>query len=524
MRLACDERLVALVRAGDGAAFEAVYNRYARKLLSFCRHMLGSPHDAEDAVQRSFASAYRALVADERTIELRPWLFTIARNVCLSTLRQRRATVAADEVELATEGLASQVQQREDLRNLLGDLQGLPERQRAALLLAELGGFSHAHIAQVLDIRADQVKSQIFQARTTLMAERAARETSCDEIREQLATLRGARLLRGDIRRHVRACAACRSYGDEVALQRRQLALLLPVAPSLALKSAVLQLALGGTAAAPAGAAIAGGGASAALGSGGSMAPTGATVAAGVATKALVTKALIAALVLGTGAGTIALRAAHSHHRAAAAGTPRAPRTGSSPATSTAAGSVTAAGAATPPVTAAKSTAAPASARSAKSRASLHRSAHAGSGAPASVTAALVGVRGGSRPAAGRSQASPVPTAGAGHSRSSRTSSGATEHGQDRARSGAGRGQSRHSGRTGTNKSHTQSSRGTGSSSSSHSSSPSAASPDASRLGGKVTSSSGVSHANGSGALRRVDSVPPAGASVLAGSAGAHNP
>ena len=67
-----DERLVARVRAGDDDAFEAIYDRYYLGLLAFCRHMLGSRQEAEDALQHSFASAYRALRASESDVELRP--------------------------------------------------------------------------------------------------------------------------------------------------------------------------------------------------------------------------------------------------------------------------------------------------------------------------------------------------------------------------------------------------------------------------------------------------------------------
>ena len=93
LRLASDDRLVAFVRRGDRTAFEALYERHSGELLSFCIYMLGSRHDAEDAVQATFMSAYRALRADERPVTLRPWLFTIARNESLSILRKRRPTV-----------------------------------------------------------------------------------------------------------------------------------------------------------------------------------------------------------------------------------------------------------------------------------------------------------------------------------------------------------------------------------------------------------------------------------------------
>ena len=102
-------------------------------------------------------------------------------------------------------------------------------------------GLSQAEIATVLSVRADQVKAYIFQARSNLLSERHARETDCREIREELATARGASLLRGRLRRHLRSCQDCRVYADGVARQRRQLGAVLPLAPSLVLKYQVLR-------------------------------------------------------------------------------------------------------------------------------------------------------------------------------------------------------------------------------------------------------------------------------------------
>ena len=83
-----DEYLVARLRAGEDAAFEAIYDRYARGVLAFCAHMLGSRESGEDALQLTFVSAYRALRGGGSNISLRPWLYTIARNHCLSDLYQ----------------------------------------------------------------------------------------------------------------------------------------------------------------------------------------------------------------------------------------------------------------------------------------------------------------------------------------------------------------------------------------------------------------------------------------------------
>jgi RNA polymerase sigma factor (sigma-70 family) len=252
LRVATDARLVELIRQGRAPAFETLYDRHHRAILSFCRHMLGSAEEAEDAVQHTFLSAYNDLIASDRPMHLRAWLFTIARNRCYSILRARREQPVADLDEPVTEGLATQVERRQELRDLVLDLGRLPEDQRAALVLSEMDALSHEQIASVLDVPKDKVKALVFQARESLIASRDARETDCAVIREQLANLRGGALRRANLRRHLRECAGCREFRAEVDAQRHQLRLLLPVAPTIALKEAVLGATVGGSATATA--------------------------------------------------------------------------------------------------------------------------------------------------------------------------------------------------------------------------------------------------------------------------------
>jgi RNA polymerase sigma factor (sigma-70 family) len=231
---------VEAVRAGDARAFETIFDRYHRQLLSFCRHMLGTREEAEDVLQQTFMAAHRHLTASRKHIHLRAWLFTIARNNCLSALRRRRESVALEETAVATEGLASEVQRREDLRDLLRDLGGLPVDQREALVLSELGSLSHEEIASVIGCNPKKVKALVFQARSSLAASRSARELPCDEVQEQLATLSGGSLRRTGLRRHVRECAGCREFEQQVRYQRKAMAVLMPVVPAVGLKSTVL--------------------------------------------------------------------------------------------------------------------------------------------------------------------------------------------------------------------------------------------------------------------------------------------
>jgi RNA polymerase sigma factor (sigma-70 family) len=250
LALAGDERLVEQIRRGNELAFEVAFERHGGGILGFCRHMLGSAEEAEDAVQHTFAAAFRDLQrGGARQIMLKPWLYTIARNRCVSVLRARREQ-PAEMAELPTEGLHEQVARRTELRELLGDLRELPEEQRAALLLAEAADLSHAEVAGVLGCEVARVKALVFRARSGLIERRDARETPCAEIREQLANLRGGSLRRSELRHHVRYCTGCRDYREQVRQQRQMLAVALPVAPTLGLKSSVLSAAGGGAAAA----------------------------------------------------------------------------------------------------------------------------------------------------------------------------------------------------------------------------------------------------------------------------------
>src|SRR3954449_10918815 len=258
-----DDRLAEQIRRGNDAAFEVVYDRHHRGILAFCRHMLGSREEAEDAVQQTFASAYSALSSNERDIRLKAWLYAIARNRCLSILRARREQPAELD-DMATAGLSEEVQQRADLRELLPDLHELRVDQRAALVLSEVGGLSHAEVGAVVGCEVAKVKSLVFQARSSLIETRKARDIPCHEIREQLATASGGALRRGPLRRHLRACEGCAEFRDEGSRQRKALAAILPVVPTVGLKSSLLaSIGLGsggGGAALGGGAAAAGGG------------------------------------------------------------------------------------------------------------------------------------------------------------------------------------------------------------------------------------------------------------------------
>jgi RNA polymerase sigma factor (sigma-70 family) len=258
-----DERLVALARAGNAAAFETIYARYHSVLLAYCRHILRSPEDGEDAVQQTFLSAHAALLASDAPVHLRGWLFAIARNRCISTLRGRREEPARHAFEVATPSLADQVEQREDVRHLLDDLAGLPQSQRTALVLAEVAALSHRDIAEVVGGSQARVTALVFRARASLLAARDARHADCREIRAQLAQLPSDARPHRRLRRHLALCDGCRGFDGRSGRGRALGMAALPLAPvalepsagasgvlATAAKSIAVKLAIGGAVAA----------------------------------------------------------------------------------------------------------------------------------------------------------------------------------------------------------------------------------------------------------------------------------
>jgi RNA polymerase sigma factor (sigma-70 family) len=171
MRCQTDARLVELVRAGSAPAFEAIVERYSPPLMRYCRRLL-PPARAEDAVQQTFVNAYTALSRDESKIELRPWLYRIARNVALNALTRDRECSSPHVAELPEvgESVHDEVERRFRLRAAFEAVQTLPERQRDAVVLRELEGRSYEQIATELDVTGGAVRQLLSRARDTLRA------------------------------------------------------------------------------------------------------------------------------------------------------------------------------------------------------------------------------------------------------------------------------------------------------------------------------------------------------------------
>jgi RNA polymerase sigma-70 factor, ECF subfamily len=245
-----DRSLLAAAVAGDEQAFRGLTAPYRRELLVHCYRMLGSLDDADDAVQETMLKAWRGLAGFQRRSSVRAWLYRIATNACLDALDRRARRVlptavaaAADPhlppepddpempwlqpcpdalLDLVEADPAAAVVRREHIElAFVAAVQYLRPRQRAALLLREVLGFSAAETAGMLGATPASVNSALQRARTTLRAHLPAADA-----RPALAT--GQADL---VARYVRAWHA-KDVAALVALLREDAQMSMPPTPS----------------------------------------------------------------------------------------------------------------------------------------------------------------------------------------------------------------------------------------------------------------------------------------------------
>jgi RNA polymerase sigma-70 factor (TIGR02960 family) len=197
---AAEVAALAAASAGDQHAFRALTNPYTRELHVHCYRLLGSVHDAEDAVQETLLRAWRHLVGFRGRSSFRAWLYRIATNVCLTERARVRAQppplppvlaeavvsssepivhlspypdVLLDELPATTGNPAAEYDLRESVQlAFLAAVQVLPPRQRAVLILRDVAGWSAREVAQLLDTTTAGVNSALQRARAAIEQQR----------------------------------------------------------------------------------------------------------------------------------------------------------------------------------------------------------------------------------------------------------------------------------------------------------------------------------------------------------------
>jgi RNA polymerase sigma factor (sigma-70 family) len=228
LRMRSDATLAERFAAGDEAAFDVIYERHRPVVLAVCMGVLGTPPDAEDATQETF-SALAVVLRTRPPAELRPWLIRVARNASIDTTRRRRHRLLTLDGEIPEIAARPAGPGQAELAVVLDGIRELPEGQRMALLMRELGGHSYAEIADFLATDEEAVKGLIARARVGLRTYREATELSCASARNTIAAEPDGRRYDKTIRRHLRSCASCRAYREALRDDAKALRAALPI-------------------------------------------------------------------------------------------------------------------------------------------------------------------------------------------------------------------------------------------------------------------------------------------------------
>lgn len=179
--------------------------RYRGELTAYCYRMLGSPFDAEDAVQDAFVRAWRSRASFEGRSALRSWLYRIATNVCLDTLKGKERRARPMDLGPSAEPIESNLHISDEITWLepipmrliapdrdpaevavanesvrlafVAALQRLPARQRAVLILREVLDWQASEVAELLETSVASVNSALQRARTTMAKSDAAQQS-----------------------------------------------------------------------------------------------------------------------------------------------------------------------------------------------------------------------------------------------------------------------------------------------------------------------------------------------------------
>lgn len=218
-----DRGLLALAQSGDGQAFRQLVEPYRRELQVHCYRILGSVQDAEDLLQETLLAAWRGIGGYEERASIRAWLYRIATNRCLNTLRandrrahpdvshrpevplpepsRRRAepswlepypdALLGDLVDSAP-GPEARYEARESVSlAFVAVLQTLPPRQRVVVVLRDVLGFRAAEVAVMLDATEGAVESALKRARATLAEEHDRRSAPLPDSPDERRVVEG---------------------------------------------------------------------------------------------------------------------------------------------------------------------------------------------------------------------------------------------------------------------------------------------------------------------------------------------
>jgi RNA polymerase sigma-70 factor (ECF subfamily) len=152
---------------------EELFTEHSRRIYVYCLRQLGSPEEAEDAVQATYLNACRSLLSGFEPDVAQAWLFKVAHNVCLTKQRsawRRRRIERPEDIQEMEEFIPSPHECGDELLGIGEALAALPEQQQRAILLREWQGLSYREVAAEMGITQAAVETLIFRARRSLAA------------------------------------------------------------------------------------------------------------------------------------------------------------------------------------------------------------------------------------------------------------------------------------------------------------------------------------------------------------------
>jgi RNA polymerase sigma-70 factor (ECF subfamily) len=181
-----DQELLNAFRSGEEPAFEVLFDRHKSKIFNFALRWLRSRPDAEDVTSEVFIQLFNNRFKDTGQAKLTTWLFTVARNACLTRLRRVRMFQsmwfrkgAADDFEEwdvpdTADDPGEALRKREKARAVREAMEDLPQEQKEVLILREYAQKDYAEIAEIIGCSLERVKILIFRGRENLRIKLAA--------------------------------------------------------------------------------------------------------------------------------------------------------------------------------------------------------------------------------------------------------------------------------------------------------------------------------------------------------------
>ena len=166
-----DEQLLERIGRGDAAAVSMLVSRKLPKLLSLARRMLGDAAEAEDVAQETLLRTWKqAAVWVPGKARIDTWMHRVALNLCYDRLRRRRDSVSTDDVEIADGAVSApaRIEARQTASQVQMAINGLPERQREAIVLTYYQELPNQEAATIMGVSVEALESLLARARRTL--------------------------------------------------------------------------------------------------------------------------------------------------------------------------------------------------------------------------------------------------------------------------------------------------------------------------------------------------------------------